>query len=188
MISLGSAAISLVTEILSPILPFAGGLDLQREDYQFWLTGNWWERLQDVVEQVKDAFDTAHGEEVGNSAGDMRQKAKDLSLKKASLYTTVISSQTMFVSLDAIGVLTLGEVAQTFQYAIESSQSSFSDSLFLGGLSPHLKLVIEAMQAAVEKSKMGASNANVVMNENYCQVDALKFAAAMRIFAEWRML
>lgn len=187
-ISLGSAAISSVTDILSPILPFAGGLDLRREDYQFWSTGNWWERLQDVVEQVKDAFETANGEEAGSSSSDLRQKAKDLSLRKTSQFSTVISSPAMFVSLDAIGELTLGEVAQTFQYAMESSHTSFSESRFMSGLSPRLQFVLKAMQDAVEKSRMGARNAIVGTDGTYGQVDALKFAAAMRIFAEWRLL
>ena len=56
-VSLGSAAISSVTDTLSPILPFAGGLDLRRDDY--WATtpdGNWWDTLTSVVSQVQDAF------------------------------------------------------------------------------------------------------------------------------------
>ncbi|GAX16152.1 hypothetical protein FisN_3Hh367 [Fistulifera solaris] len=187
-ISLGSAAISSVTDILSPILPFAGGLDLRREDYQFWSTGNWWERLQDVVEQVKDAFESANGELDDDATGDIRQKAKDLSLKKTTQYNTVISSPTMFVSLDMISQLTLGEVAQTFKYAVESGQSSFSEQQFVSGLSSRLKPVIAAMQSAVEKSRMGASNRILSVGGNNGQVDALKFAAAMRIFAEWRLL
>lgn len=159
---------------------------MRREDYQFWSTGNWWERLQDVVEQVKDAFDTA--KEAGNFAGDVRQIPQDPSLRKPFQYSTVISSPTMFVSLDAIGELTLGEVAQTFQYAMESSHAGFSESRFMSGLSPRVKPVIQAMVAAVEKSRMGARNAVAMADGNHGQVDALQFAAAMRIFAEWRLL
>jgi hypothetical protein len=55
-LGLGSAAISSVTEALSPILPFTGGLDLRREDY--WTNGLFGS-VSSIIEQVSDAFSSS---------------------------------------------------------------------------------------------------------------------------------
>ena len=198
-ISLGSAAISSVTETLSPILPFAGGLDLRREDY--WTSrGNWWERVQRVALQVQDAFAASSADDVADAilvspseAAKARLHSKQKSkARKASnrKYVSAISAQTPFVGLDVIAGLTLAEVSETFRYAVESSRKGFHMNRFLNNVPPRVRPVIQAMGSAIERSRgKDFKDAVVVANDESCgQVDALKFAAAMRIFAEWRIL
>src|SRR3569832_995996 len=65
--SLGSAAISSVTEALSPILPFTGGLDLRKQDY--WKSsGNFFETIHSVATQVQEAFSSKSGASVSSSS------------------------------------------------------------------------------------------------------------------------
>lgn len=190
--SLGSAAISSVTDTLSPILPFAGGLDLRRDDYWSTSDGNWLGTLQSVASQVKDAF--ARKEELqklktiprgGSGASGKVSRSLERTLKQQM----AISVQQPFVSLDTISQLTLGEVGETFRYAAESSNSDFNESKFFQGLEPRVKKVIQAMKEAIARSR-GRDFVNWVRAKDGSdeEVDALKFSGAMRIFAEWRLL
>lgn len=190
---LGSAAISSFTETLFPILPFAGGLDLRKEDY--WSSrGNWWERLQLVVSQVQDAF--AASEDESEEEITLRQ-AVTISKQKIDYKRTrkqfahTISAQTPFVRLDTISQMTLDDLTEIFRFALESSRKDFSANRFLYKAQPHVRKVVEAMEKAVERSRGKGVKASILTastEESPGQIDALKFAAAMRVFAEWRIL
>jgi Glycolipid transfer protein (GLTP) len=197
--SLGSAAISSLTDTLSPILPFAGGLDLRRGDY--WSVsadGNWFGTLQSVVLQVQDAFAK---KEVGDAKkvlqiplGGSRVLARDKSASRpqpAKKFELVISAPKPFVSVEVISQLTLGDLGQCFQYAVASSQSDFHVARFLAGTSPSLRAVVVAIQEVVARSH-GKDFLDWIrpsdMNIENGAIDVLKFAAAMRVFAEWRVL
>lgn len=206
--SLGSAAISSLTDTLSPILPFAGGLDLRRDDY--WSVaadGNWFGTLQSVVSQVQDAFARKQDETAAHSiistprgsGASSRTQSKLLSRtttasKGTQTHEMSITAQQPFVSLDTIAQLTLGDIGECFRYAIRSSDADFNESQFLSGMPPELKKVIQGMQEAVDRSRgdesadwvriTSANEATIAVDS----VDALKFSAAMRVFAEWRLL
>jgi Glycolipid transfer protein (GLTP) len=199
--SLGSAAISSVTDTLSPILPFAGGLDLRRDDY--WLVSDdstWFRTLQSVVQQVQDAFaaskdDAAHTNQHSMNASLHSTLPKS---KRPSLtFDMPISTPQPFVSLDTIAQLTLGDIGECFRHAMESSQTDFNMQRFLSAThdsstQPYLIQVIHAMQDAVRRSRGKAAadwvRPSAATTEVDPSVDALKFAAAMRVFAEWRLL
>jgi hypothetical protein len=189
--SLGSAAISSVTEALSPILPFTGGLDLRREDYCN-SSGNWFETIQSVATQVQDAF-SSRGETVeskntvdsiprggGNVPGKL-SKAK-------SQHAPLLSAQQPFVSLEAIADLTLRDVSETFRYAMECNKEGFNEARFINGLAPRVRTVVTAMSEAIAKSRGKDVKMSIAKVPKVGEVDALAFAAAMRIFAEWRVL
>ena len=207
-VSLGSAAISSVTDTLSPILPFAGGLDLRRDDY--WATtpdGNWWDTLSSVLGQVRDAF--AKDDNSNDDDDDLRIESKTAKNNKYNnnrpasrqrnnkapkhLHVSPISRQQPFVSVEDITELSLGEVAQAFRYAVESSDADFNENKFISKLNPRVQKVIRGMQEAVKLSR-GKDVRNWVRratpesNDAKDDVDALQFAAAMRIFAEWRVV
>jgi Glycolipid transfer protein (GLTP) len=198
--SLGSAAISSLTDTLSPILPFAGGLDLRRGDY--WSVsadGNWFGTLQSVVLQVQDAF--AKNDKVGDAKnvlqiplGGSRVLNRDNSASRsqsAKKFELVISVPKPFVGVEVISQLTLGDLGQCFQYAVASSQSDFNVARFLAGASPSLRAAVVAMQEVVARSH-GNDFSHWIrpddMNMENGAIDVLKFAAAMRVFAEWRVL
>lgn len=198
---LGSAAISSVTDTLSPILPFTGGLDLRREE--IWKSGDsLYQTLLSVSRQISEAFVPPRTENVSDvpSGADNVSSPRTSAFshknrpKVTSLRTPVISTQQPFVSLDNIAELTLSDVAETFRYAVISSNEDFSESKFFSSVEPRLRVVIEGMKHAVSRSRgedaldfvrtsQGRTN-----NSNGDSLDALKFAAAMRLLAEWRLL
>lgn len=185
--SLGSAAISSVTETLSPILPFAGGLDLRRDDY--WKTSEdekWWVTLQSVASQVQDAF--AQPKQPSQTNAPPASTAAPRKRTNVQ-HVAVISAQDPFVSLESIAQLTLGEIAETFRHAVESSKDDFNESRFFSDVEPRVKKVINAMNDAVAKSRGDAKEwKTAAETRGSGDVDVLKFCAAMRVFAEWRLL
>jgi hypothetical protein len=195
-LGLGSAAISSVTEALSPILPFTGGVDLRREDY--WTTqGSWFETLQYVAEQVQDAFssdestDSDLWNKIPRAGGNVPGKlASQLSSNKRIKTNNVssISAQSPFIDVKAIEDLTLKDLTETFRYAVESSKEGFNEGRFMNGQLPRVKKVLIAMQEAVNKSRGKDVKDSVVSSDTFGEIDALKFSAAMRIFAEWRIV
>lgn len=193
---LGSAAISTVTAALSPILPFTGGVDLRREDY--WTTqDSWFETLQSVAVQVRDAFssdesaDTSLWNKMPRGGGNVPGKlaSKVSSSKRIQMnYVSSISAQSPFIDVKAIEDLTLEDLTETFRYAVESSKEGFNEGRFMNGQLPRVKKVLTAMQDAVNKSRGKDVKDSVVSSEEFGEIDALKFSAAMRIFAEWRIV
>jgi Glycolipid transfer protein (GLTP) len=191
--SLGSAAISSVTEALSPILPFTGGLDLRKQDY--WRSsGNIFETLHSVASQVQEAFSSKRGISSTPSSlanfprGGGNLPGKLNSKRKPTQHVAAISAPEPFVSLNTISELTLSEVSETFRYAVECNKEGFAEARYLNGLAPRVKKVVSSMQEAMAKSRGKDAKLSMAKSESYGEVDALAFSAAMRIFAEWRLL
>ena len=189
---LGSAAISSVTTALSPILPFAGGLDLRREDY--WTNGLWGS-LSSVAEQVRSAFasqttstlstldDIVLTTRGGSTVVHRPSQGRKLP------HVVAISNSEPFMPLADIARLTLKDVSLAFRYAIESTRSDFNINKFSSGLSQRVKDVFSSISEASAASRgsgvQAPSTGTAILPGD---VDALNFCAAMRIFAEWRVL
>jgi hypothetical protein len=192
-LGLGSAAISSVTEALSPILPFTGGLDLRREDY--WTNG-WFGSVSSVIEQVRDAFSGSSETPSGTSflttprgGGRVPTSTKSKNKKSQSKHTLAVSSSEPFVPLKDIAQLTLKEVSLSFRHAIESTRYDFHGAKFMSGAVPRVKKVFEQVSAVAATSRGKDIKAPVTgMSTESGDIDALHFCAAMRIFAEWRIL
>lgn len=164
---LGSAMIGSVTQVLSPILPFAGGMDLRQTD-------NWkpWLPSTDIPRGGSSTVHTPAKYQRGNRA---------------------VSAPTPFVPVEDIAQMTLADVAVVFQYAMESSHIGFDRPTFVQSLSPLLLEVLEAMDQATHEARgphVLPTLTHLVETEEQVSgdVDALKFCAAMRILAEWRVL
>lgn len=187
-VSLGSAAISSLTEELSPILPFAGGMDLRRSDYWSTFEGDWFGTLKSVAHQVNEAF-AQRGEakkEMASPTPIVRSKSKRSSKPK---HNNAISAPKPFASVEQIAELSLDEVAVMFRFAIESSQPDFVMSRFVSRLTPKVRRVMDRMKDAISRSRgQGVSDFVNAKETSVDEIDALKFVAAMRIFAEWRMI
>lgn len=211
---LGSAAISSVTTALSPILPFTGGLDLRREDY--WTNG-WFGSVTSVLQQVRDAFEgsssfssaassTLDGTNQilgtprggGAVAGKTRRGPSKSVSKKNDQANFVFSNSEPFIPHKEIAGLTLKDITAAFRYAVHSSRKDFAAHKFSSGLVPRSKKVVDRIAEAVSTAR-GKGVAAPVTGEPDDQdtstdagasgdIDALKFCAAMRIFAEWRVL
>mmetsp|Transcript_26200 Transcript_26200/g.40320 ORF Transcript_26200/g.40320 Transcript_26200/m.40320 type:complete len:636 (-) Transcript_26200:77-1984(-) len=182
-LGLGSAAISSVTTALSPILPFTGGVDLRREDY--WTNGVFGS-MASVVEQVRDAFSAPSSPSVLNTP----RGGGGRSLHKAQLDSRVtLSKSEPFVSLREIADLTLNDISMAFRYAVEHTRHDFNAGRFMSGLAPRAKKLFEKMSASSRTSRgTGVYKPVTGLSERSGDVDALEFCAAMRIFAEWRIL
>jgi hypothetical protein len=193
-LGLGSAAISSVTEALSPILPFTGGVDLRREDY--WTNGIFGS-FSSVMEQVRDAFANTDDSSTvsylsvprGGTKMEESAKKKQKSKAKKSQHAFALSSPEPFVPLKEIAELTLRDVAMAFRFAIESTRKDFNKNKFVSSAAPRLKKVFEKMTIAAANSRGKDINVPTTGSELiWGDIDALHFCAAMRIFAEWRVL
>jgi len=210
---LGSAAISSVTTTLSPILPFTGGIDLRREDY--WKEG-WFGSFYSVVEHVRDAFEdsstnvySAPNDSIvdvlatprGGAAvsAKMRTNNKPNTKKKRGSSTSkkrdfVLSNSECFVPLKEIAESTLKDISMSFRYAVESTQRDFNSGKFLSVLLPRVKKTIERMSTTIALARGDGVSAPITEPIDRSSVvhsgdiDAVNFCAAMRIFAEWRVL
>jgi Glycolipid transfer protein (GLTP) len=94
------------------------------------------------------------------------------------------------VSLDRIADLTLEDVGAVFDYVMQSSKDGFNPTRFQNRALPRVKKVLESLDSAVEKSR-GSGLAVQRMSAKQPIVggtDAFLFCAAMRVFAEWRIL
>jgi hypothetical protein len=189
---LGSAAISSITNALSPILPFTGGLDLRREDY--WTNGLWGS-LSSVTEQVRSAFS---GQALASSStrDDLTLSTRGGSTvvyrpskERKLAHSTTISNSEPFMPLADIAKLALKDVSLAFRYAVESTRADFNINKFTSGLSTQLKDAFSSISNASAASRgkgvqVPTTGAAILAGD----VDALNFCAAMRIFAEWRVL
>jgi hypothetical protein len=193
---LGSAAISSVTEALSPILPFTGGLDLRKEDY--WTNG-WFGSASSVVQQVRDAFSMRESEETEpaflktpRGGGNMPASFSKSKKTSASKHMSALSDSKPFVRVEDIAEMTLKDVTMIFRYAIESTREDFNRPKFMKGVLPRVKNAVEKMTEAVSKSRgkdvKPALTGGLIAIPESGDMDALHFCAVMRIFAEWRVL
>ena len=194
-LALGAAAISSVTTALSPILPFTGGLDLRREDY--WTNG-WFGSVSSVLHQVRDAFgvgasvDRPSITEMPRGGSTVTAQEKSRKPKSAApKHAFSLSETAPFVPLSEIADMTLTDLSTAFRYALESTREDFNSAKFFQGMVPRMKKVVGAMSDAVSKSRgkgiLPALTGGIEPIEKG-NIDALNFCAAMRIFAEWRVL
>lgn len=174
-LGLGSAAIASVTEALSPILPFTGGIDLRREE--LWDNDKgWFSSVSTVFDQVRDAFglDTAINLPRGGGA-PLKTKTPPTNKKLKTSHLMPISDAKPFYPLSKIADLTLGDLTTFFQYASHQKYV----------LNDRTKPALAALENAVQTSR---GKHVLSSREGGGNVDALSFCAAMRIFAEWRMV
>jgi Glycolipid transfer protein (GLTP) len=208
-VGLASAAITSVANVLSPILPFTGGVDLRRPDS--WRSTvveaaaesvasppvaprqpQWMVHLRHMALEIRGAFDKKnqvlpsipHG-------GGVAESVKRVSVAPRRTTPIAISAAVPFVSVQTIAQMTLADVTETFRYAVLSSQSNFNEGKFLASVSPLVRTVVLRMAAAAATSRgPGVSPTRLSRDgrPEFGAVDALLFCAAMRIFGEWRVV
>eukprot|EP00980_Cylindrotheca_fusiformis_P028193 scaffold22586_cov138-Cylindrotheca_fusiformis.AAC.13 len=193
-LGLRSAAISSVTTTLSPILSFTVGVDENREGY--WANGMIGS-FSSVLEQARHAFTSSKDRESSSASfltiprggSSVSSKTMHAVPHKKRHHEFALSSKEPFVPLKDIAKLTLREVALAFRYALESTRKGFNKSKFLSSSSPRVRKVFEQMSEAAALSRGKNINAPTTGIEPlWGDIDALHFCAAMRMFAEWRVL
>lgn len=114
--------------------------------------------------------------------------------KKKLNRSASLSDPKPFVSIDSIKDMTLGDLTIAFRYVVESGYSNFSNSQFLQKINSRMKPILLTMQKSIEKSRgdgVAASLISSITSKKTAvngDLDALKFCAAMRLFAEWRVV
>ena len=190
----GLLAISRVIDLVGPVLPFAGGIDL-RKLHPFEL----YEWIKSCVLCQDSSFQGALARSRSSSGMVSSLNAtysSQLKLQGALIekegrkYTAdknrplVLGGADPFVSLDEIGELNLEEVALAFQLSRTSQDTTASN---ISSSRKEMQHLIIAMQQAAASGRgegvQPASSANANGD-----IDASLFCAALRIFAEWRML
>ncbi len=154
---LGSAMMQSVTEALSPILPFAGGVDLRRDEN--WKSWNSWLALwggnsnhQDMNIKYSSKSKSNHndqsdlnldrivavprggggGGQQNNRNGRINTNNNNTGKKKRDFQTKVtLSTPEPFLSTSDISKMTLEEIAIVFQYAMSSGDQNMDASTFL---------------------------------------------------------
>uniref|UniRef100_A0A7R9W955 Glycolipid transfer protein domain-containing protein n=1 Tax=Pseudictyota dubia TaxID=2749911 RepID=A0A7R9W955_9STRA len=235
-LGLGSAMIGSVTTALSPILPFAGGVDLRRGEAwgldgdeagsaSGWIRGAvdaMWEYSNSSSTWGWGLWSSPSAESSADSvakvprggAGGGRSKSDRKSKRSVPVHREpALSAADPFLPAKSIGELTLGDITVAFRYAVESGRDGFNRKDFVKRagedgkpLSEHATKALDAMDTATAKSRgKGIEPAKTsalpkkVEEEvggtgplspkvGFGDVDALQFCAAMRLFAEWRVL
>lgn len=139
-------------------------------------------RLSDSFDATNSILNTPRG----GSTTESKRARKNL---KKSHHISALSSSGPFVSIKDIAQLTLRDVAMAFRYALESTRKEFNKNKFISKASPRVKKAFEQMSAAVAQSRgkfvsVPTTNSDLRSGD----IDALQFCAAMRIFAEWRVV
>lgn len=192
-LGLGSAAISSITDALGPILPFTGGVDLRRSEY--YSSGNLFHNFYALMEKTYEAYSNAQEASTDLSTeaaaeATTKRKRTNSSKKGKGKRPLTLGASDSFVSLDSIAELTLQEVGVVFEYVTESSKEGFSSGRFQNKAASRVKKVLQAIDSAVSKSRgpgVGVSRVST-KDTRVGSTDAFLFCAAMRVFAEWRIL
>jgi len=211
--SLAPAAIQSVTDVLGPILPFTGGVDLRREDFNVWqlifpesIAESWemrWHKLgskPDTLEKQNQVLN-----EVGNSEGQnaLTLASRSTRWTKDPKRDVVISAPGAFLPTNKISQLTLEGLTHVFQYMLQVNRPTFDRVAFIASLDQNVLSILDALDSVTAQSRginvlmakvvdvktTGEASSDVESsNQRFGEVDTLYFCAAMRIFAEWRML
>ena len=111
-----------------------------------------------------------------------------------------ISAPESFLPLDQIAQLSLLDVKDLLRFAVDNNRLDFCSPAFLSKLSPGARQAAEAITKVVASSRgtktalstpslMNWSKQDTATDDHAAaNMDALSFAAAVRVFAEWRSL
>jgi len=97
-----------------------------------------------------------------------------------------ISSKEPFHPTEEITKMSVTDIRDVFRYAVECNQVGFTKKAFLSQVRPAAKLAIAAIDRAVEASR--GATIRLSQSADCGDIDVLTFAAAVRLFAEWRSL
>ena len=214
---LGSAMIGSITEALSPILPFAGGVDLRRgehwgldDDYNIssshWSGWLWLAPTDIAGESTRSNRKTSffgtrsrlrNDDGSGTDSRSTKKQKRPRTIPTASR-DPVIAAPDPFVTTEEIAKLTLEDIAVLFQYAVHATRGDFDVKSFMeDSVSGRMADVISSFEQSVATSRgdgiVPAATKSWVDETsdeptNFGDVDALMFCGAMRILAEWRVL
>ena len=197
---LRSAAIASIIDLVGPILPFAGGIDLRRlhpsEIYE-WIKQLIWR--DDSLVQSPRGRSASSLLSYKSRQPDMYTNRKVSAGKDKPRYTShidrnrplVLGASEPFLPIDDIAELNLQEVALVFQLSRSQDLEHIFNVTNISNPRDQVYHLFSAVQEAAAMSRQdGVLPATTSIEGNYFngEIDASLFCAALRIFAEWRML
>ena len=126
-----------------------------------------------------------------SSSKKSKPKKKSSTSSTTSSKDFILSSPDCFVPLKDIAQLTLKDLSMSFRYAVESTHNGFNSGRFLSGVLPRVKKLVDRMSTTTSVARgknVQAPITGVVVPPSSGDIDAINFCAAMRVFAEWRVL
>eukprot|EP00816_Leptocylindrus_hargravesii_P013183 CAMPEP_0196811052 /NCGR_PEP_ID=MMETSP1362-20130617/16919_1 /TAXON_ID=163516 /ORGANISM="Leptocylindrus danicus, Strain CCMP1856" /LENGTH=760 /DNA_ID=CAMNT_0042186295 /DNA_START=47 /DNA_END=2329 /DNA_ORIENTATION=+ len=140
----------------------------------------------------------------GGSTGDMpvdaMERRKKLLSDTKSIPQPLLGATDPFLSTKHIAELTLLDITKVFEYAMYNNREGFDGRAFTKDASKSLELALTSMDAVTAKARgadvspvstlgdIGNSTSLTLSSKGYGDIDVLQFCAAMRIFAEWRLV
>lgn len=100
-----------------------------------------------------------------------------------------ITRKECFARLDYIERLSINDISILFQYAADANLATFDEEKFLADNTRTVRAVITAINMAVRVSRGSLSEGTKIDSsekQSEGDIDALRFVAVTRIFAEWR--
>ena len=194
------AMISSVTDYLSPILPFTGGIDLRKDSrWKSWRNYLWLFGEQNQ----NQTSNNIHSKILIPRGGALGKSKNSITASHNNIIT--LSTSEPFLSIQDIEEMTLREISYTFHYMVEASKEDFELESFLSSefdgepINVRMEKAVRSMEEAVEKSRgqdvlppifsLESSEDTASLEEKVNgNIDALRFCAVMRILAEWRVL
>lgn len=141
----------------------------------------------------------------GGAAGDdmyadAMERRKKLLLDTKHVPQSILGATDPFLSTKHIAELTLLDITKVFEYAMYNNREGFDGRVFMKDASKTLELALTSMDAVTSKARgadvspvststdNGNSTISTLSSNGYGDIDVLQFCAAMRIFAEWRIV
>ena len=203
---LGAAALGSLTTTLSPILPFTGGTDLRRGEYSLaeiipkGIFDSWNSiyhfatnsQLLYVDDERTQSSSFRHI--IPRGGAQSSNKKQHLASKKlVESKNLQIAAPAPFLSLKEIGQMSLADFTDIMEYSIGANRIGFNKESFLSKFSPRMKDAVNNIDLACAKSRgdgvlPAKTMAHSLDGGNFGNIDAIQFCAAMRVFAEWRVL
>ncbi|MGK3754716.1 MAG: hypothetical protein ACI8RD_007025 [Bacillariaceae sp.] len=120
-----------------------------------------------------------------------KSRSSSSSTSSTSSKDFILSSPDCFVPLKDIAQLTLKDLSMSFRYAVESTHNGFNFGKFLSGVLPRVKKLVDLMSTTTTLARgknVQAPITGIDVPPSSGDIDAINFCAAMRVFAEWRVL
>jgi hypothetical protein len=160
---------------------------------EYWVEG-WFDTFYSVSDHLRDAFPLnflpSMPAFLSLPRGGARKASKTDQGRAPIKHEFSLSDSTSFVKTEDIATMTLKDMTLVIRYAIESTQSDFNVDKFMKDIPNVVKMICRKIDEVTSKSR-GSKVLPAVTRVSPLQsgdVDIFYFCAAMRIFAEWRVL
>ena len=171
-------------------------------DHEAYWGEGWFSTLYSVSDHVRDAFSMdipslesllylpRGGGRRKPKSWDNVSKARKTIGSAPVKHELSLSASTPFVNTDDIAKMTLKDMTLAIRYTIERTQSDFNPDRLMKDAPRLMKMIFQRIDEVTAKSRGDKvlPSATHAASTSSGDIDVFYFCAAMRIFAEWRVL